>query len=66
MNNLYAQYGAVDFEQIYSGDQPIGFHALFSIFGVEASLDSNDWWDCDQDMAEVGALVYADSGHGDG
>ena len=61
MNNLYAQYGAVDFESTYNRDQLTGFHALFCVYGAEASLDSGDWWSAENDMAEIGALLYAES-----
>ena len=62
MNNFYAQYGAIDFEVVYDGDEPVGFHALFRIYGVEASLDSaNVGAQADSDLANVAALLYAES-----
>jgi hypothetical protein len=61
LNNLYAQYGVVDFEPTYNGDQLTGFHALFCVYGAEASLDSGDWWAAENDMAEIGVLLYAES-----
>ncbi len=60
MNNLYAQYGAVDFEPTFKDGWPSGFHALFYIFGAEASLDSSEWWDAEEDMAALAALIYAE------
>ncbi len=61
MNNLYAQYGAIDFEIVRQDGEPTEFHALFAVYGVEATLDSTDWWDAESDMAELGAILYAES-----